>query len=67
VTSLSIKVNTPWAPPCAFLIKIRVDSSTHYLTEAPVTEDNFKELALAWISGVTALYKFEKKHFHVLG
>jgi len=26
---------------------IKVDSSTHYLTEAPVTEDNFKELALA--------------------
>jgi len=47
VTSLSIKVNTPCAPPCAVLINIKVDTSTHYLTEAPVTEDNFKELALA--------------------
>jgi hypothetical protein len=67
VTSLSIKVNTPGAPPCAFLINCIVDSSTHYLTETPVTEDNPKELALAVISGVTALYKFEKKHFRLLG
>ena len=67
MTSLSIKVNTPCAPPCAFLINYIVDSSTHYLTEAPVTEDNPKELALVVISGVTALYKFEKKHFLLLG
>ena len=67
VESLSIKVNTPCAPPCAILINFIVDSSTHCLTETPVTEDNPKELALVVISGVTALYKFEKKHFLLLG
>jgi len=46
VTSLSKKVNTPCSPPCAFLINYIVDTSTQYLTEAPVTEDNPKELAL---------------------
>lgn len=67
VTSLSVKVNTPYAPPCCCLINCKVDSDTHYLTETPVTEDNPKELALAWILGVTGLYKFEKKHFRLLG
>ena len=67
VESLSTKVNTPWAPPCAYLINFIVSSVTHYLTDTPVTEDNPKELALVVISGVTALCKFEKKHLLLLG
>ena len=57
----SLKVNTPWAPPCAVLIVYKVVEGTHNLTDAPVTADNPNELALAVIVGVAALYKFEKK------